>query len=82
MKTVTMLEFRRDAEKVLRRVAKGERFVLSHRGKPAARLEPVNSPALADTANDPFLSIGSRARPSPKGKTDHRDIDRILYGGR
>ena len=37
MKTVTMLEFRQDVEGVLRRVAKGERFVLSHRGKLAAR---------------------------------------------
>lgn len=41
MKMVTMLEFRQDAEGVLRRIAKGERLVLSHRGKPAARLEPL-----------------------------------------
>jgi PHD/YefM family antitoxin component YafN of YafNO toxin-antitoxin module len=36
MKTVTMSEFRENAERILRRVAKGERLVLSHRGKPAA----------------------------------------------
>lgn len=63
---------------MLRRVAKGERFVLSHRGKPAARLEPVSSPG--DPASDPFLTIGNRAKRSPKGKTAHEDIDRILYG--
>ncbi len=80
MKTVTMLEFRKDAEGVLRRIAKGERFVLSHRGKPAARLEPLTAPAPGDPASDPFLSIGSRAKPSPKGKTKHAEIDRILYG--
>jgi prevent-host-death family protein len=80
MKTVTMLEFRQDAEGVLRRVAKGERLVLSHRGKPAARLEPLESPTSADPASDPFLGIARRARPSPKGKTRHADIDRILYG--
>ena len=76
-----MLEFRRDAEGILRRVAKGERFVLSHRGRPAARLEPL-AKAVSDTANDPFLTIGRRALPSPKGATQHEDIDRILYGRR
>jgi len=80
MKTVTMLEFRKDAEGILRRVAKGERFVLSHRGRPAARLEPVTRPVELDPANDPFLTIGRRALPSPKGKTRHREIDQILYG--
>ncbi len=37
MKTVTMLEVRQGAEGLLRRVDKGERFVLSHRGKHADR---------------------------------------------
>ena len=82
VKTVTMLEFRRNAEGVLRRIARGERLVLSHRGKPAARLEPVNRPATPDPETDPFLTIARRATPSSKGKTDHRDIDRILYGRR
>ena len=82
MKTVTMLEFRQDAEGVLRRVAKGERFVLSHRGMPAARIEPLSPPQPPDPANDPFLRIAHRAKPSPKGETKPADIDRILYGRR
>ncbi len=80
MKTVTMLQFRRDAEGILRRVARGEQFVLSHRGRPAAKLEPIDTPEELDPASDPFLCIGQRATPSPKGKTSHQDIDRILYG--
>ena len=80
MKTVTMLEFRRNAETILRRVSKGERFVLSHRGQPAARLEPITCTSASDSTNDPFLTIGNRAVPSPKGKTKHSEIDRILYG--
>ena len=80
MKTVSMLEFRKDAEGILRRVAKGERFLLSHRGRPAARLEPVASSNADVRADDPFLTINRRATPSPKGKTRHADIDRILYG--
>ena len=82
VKSVTMLEFRKDAESVLRRVAKGERLVLSHRGKPAARLEPLNGPSTADPGNDPFLSIARRATRSPKGKTKHANIDGIVYGRR
>jgi antitoxin (DNA-binding transcriptional repressor) of toxin-antitoxin stability system len=81
MKTVTMLEFRKNAEGILRRVRRGERFVLSHRGHAAARLEPISTARAADPASDPFLTIGQRATPSPKGKTRHADIDRILYGG-
>ena len=80
MKTVTMLEFRKNAEGILRRLRRGERFVLSHRGHPAARLEPIATASTSDPANDPFLTIGRRAVPSPKGKTRHADIDRILYG--
>ena len=69
MKTVTMLDFRNDAEGILRRVGKGERFVLSYRGRPAARLEPVEDAVAADPVHDPFFSIGRRATRSPKGKT-------------
>jgi prevent-host-death family protein len=79
MKTVTMLEFRKNAESVLRRVAKGERLVLSHRGKPAARLEPLAA-GPSPAPDDPFLGIGQRATRSPRGKTKHQEIDRILYG--
>jgi antitoxin (DNA-binding transcriptional repressor) of toxin-antitoxin stability system len=82
MKTVTMLEFRKNAERILRRLAKGERLVLSHRGKAAARLEPVTASPGAALLDDPFLGIGRRATASPKGKTKHAEIDRILYGGR
>lgn len=82
MKTVTMLHFRRNAEAVLRRIAKGERLVLSHRGKPAARLEPFAPTSDGGSADDPFVTVGARATASAKGKTKHRDIDRILYGSR
>lgn len=81
MKTVTMVEFRRDAEGVLRRVARGERLVLSHRGRPAARLEPVTAPRRGPP-DDLFLTVAARATPSPKGRTRHADIDQILYGRR
>ena len=82
MNTVSMLKFRRDARGVLRRVAKGERFILTHRGQPAARLEPVRPAASPESGDDPFMGIARRATRSPKGRTLHQDIDRILYGRR
>ncbi|HEY4270829.1 MAG TPA: type II toxin-antitoxin system Phd/YefM family antitoxin [Candidatus Udaeobacter sp.] len=82
MKTVTMLEFRQNAQSVLRRVAKGERLLISHRGKPAARLEPLTTAPNNVLSNDPFVTVGSRATSSPQGKTRHADIDRIVYGRR
>jgi antitoxin (DNA-binding transcriptional repressor) of toxin-antitoxin stability system len=81
MKTVTMLRFRQGAQDILRRIAKGERFVLTHRGRSAARLEPVTATSQPDPDGDPFLGIARRATPSPRGRTRHQDIDRILYGG-
>ena len=80
MKTVTMLEFRKDAEGILRRVGRGERFVLSLRGRPAARLEPVTPSVPVDPEADEFLNVARRATRSPKGRTRHQDIDRVLYG--
>ena len=74
-----MLEFRKNAEGILRRVRKGERFVLSLRGKAAARLEPLNTQSRGRDA-DPFATISKRATASPKGKTSHKNIDEILYG--
>jgi len=82
MKIVTMVQFRQNAEGVLRRIARGERLVLSQRGKPSARLEPLERTAGDDLENDPFLSVCRRATASPKGKTRHQDIDRVLYGRR
>jgi antitoxin (DNA-binding transcriptional repressor) of toxin-antitoxin stability system len=80
MTIVTMLEFRKNAGHILRRVGKGERFVLSHRGRAAARLEPITEGTNHQTQADLFLTIGNRAVPSPKGKTSHSEIDALIYG--
>lgn len=76
-----MVDFRANARGILKRVARGERLILSHRGKPAARLEPIDPAAGATRDDDPWLTIGRRATPSPKGPTDHGAIDRLLYHG-
>lgn len=41
MNQISMLEFRHDAERIIERVRKGERMILTYRGKPVVRLEPI-----------------------------------------
>jgi prevent-host-death family protein len=76
MTTVSMLHFRHHAEEVLAQVRKGHRVLLTYRGKPVARLEPVDA-APAD-ADDPFYRLGEL---SGAGDTlSNRQIDAIVYG--
>jgi antitoxin (DNA-binding transcriptional repressor) of toxin-antitoxin stability system len=81
MRTVTMLHFRKNTEAVVRRVSKGERLILSYRGKAAMRLEPVQQKATPHDTSDPFLEVAARATRSPNGRTRHADTDGIVYGG-
>lgn len=76
MKTVSLLDFRLDAERILGQVMKGERLVLTRRGKPVARLEPI----AQDTpdVDDSFYSLTDLAE---TGKSlSNKQIDDILYG--
>jgi predicted nucleic acid-binding protein len=38
-----MLQFRRNAQRAIAAIVRGERLVLTYRGRPVARLEPVRS---------------------------------------
>lgn len=71
-----MLDFRRDAERVLEKVQKGERLILTHRGKPVARLEPIRNESI--NPNDPFYSLCDLAESA--GSLTNQQIDEIVYG--
>jgi len=75
MKTVSMLEFRRDAEKIIRQVQKGQPMILLYRGQPAIRLEPVREGIRED---DPIYALSQYAEDGES--LDNEEIDRILYG--
>ena len=77
MKTVSMLDFRLHAERILAQVQKGQRIILTRRGKPVARLEPIRDTIPAD--NDPFYSLDKLADASGESLTNEQ-IDEILYG--
>ncbi len=77
MKRVTLVEFRRNAGKILRRVQGGESMILTSRGKPMVRLEPI-APAAADPG-DPIYHLSEIAMKDGKSLSN-REIDRAVYG--
>ena len=78
MKTITMLQLRRDSKSVIHSLRRGERLALTYRGRPLARLEPFQ-PEKRSIAEDPFFEIHRAARPSPQGPLSHDQIDAELY---
>lgn len=77
MTTVSMVELRRDAEAILQRVGRGERLVLTYRGRPAARLEPFAE--TAPPADDPIYHLTEVS--SDRGDSlTNEEMDAIVYG--
>lgn len=74
-----MLEFRRDARRWLEAVQSGERFVLTYRGEPVARLEPVRPVGSDVPDDDPLLRIEDFAIDGAGGTLTNDDIDRVIY---
>jgi prevent-host-death family protein len=76
MKKVSMLDFRLDAERIIAQVQKGQRMILTRRGKPVARLEPIADDA--PDSEDPFYSLSDLAE---RGDSlTNAQIDGLLYG--
>lgn len=76
MKTISMLELRKDAENIIRQVQQGEHFVLTYRGKPAARLEPVKAESIS--TDDPFYQLSSLADEQGESLTNEA-MDALIY---
>jgi prevent-host-death family protein len=76
MKTVSMLEFRQSAEDLLGQVAQGQSFILTYRGKPVARLEPVQTKST--NGDDPIYSLGELASDKLE-PLSNETIDWIVY---
>ena len=77
MNQVTLVEFRKDAEKVLRRIQRGERLILTRRGQPVARLEPISQ--LSAQEDDPIYRLADLAQEGGKAMTNQA-MDREIYG--
>ena len=75
MKKISMLDLRHNAKKIIAQVQKGQSVILTRRGKPVARLEPIDQ---GPDENDPFYSITEIA---VLGESlGNEGIDKILYG--
>jgi len=76
MEKVSMLEFRRDAEAIIRKVRQGQRLIMTYRGKPVIRLEPIQT--AAPRPDDPFYQLAQIATANGKPLTNE-EIDQIVY---
>jgi antitoxin (DNA-binding transcriptional repressor) of toxin-antitoxin stability system len=77
MEKVSLLEFRRHAVAVIRKVRQGRRLIMTYRGAPVMRLEPID--AGAPGADDPFYKIAQLAT---EGRPlTNEEIDEAVYEG-
>ena len=77
MKTISLLDFRLDAERILAQVQQGQRMILTRRGKPVARLEPISNEGIG--TEDPFYRLGELSSETGTSLTNDQ-IDEIVYG--
>ena len=76
MKTVSLLEFRKNTQATLQKVAGGQSIVLTKRGRAIARLEPIGDERIAP--NDPIYSLGDLAVEGHP--MTNEQMDREIYG--
>jgi prevent-host-death family protein len=84
LSTITLLELRHKTEEVIRRVQAGEPLMLTKRGKPVLRLQPVE-PAKIDWENDAFTKLVRKVHAQKKPRKldpplTNQEIDRLIYG--
>ena len=72
-----MLDLRQQAEKIVGDVKRGETLVLTYRGRPVVRLEPIREQTV--DAGDAFYKLAGLADRKGKSLTN-REIDAIVYG--
>jgi len=73
MKTVSMLELRQ----IIREVRRGQAMVLTYRGKPVLRLEPLVAEEVPP--DDPFFALAGHADDSGE-PLSNREMDETIYG--
>ena len=76
-KMVSMLDLRAHAKEIVGQVRAGQAIVLTYRGRPALRLEPIRPATVG--ADDPFCRLGELSKQRGASLTN-RQIDDIVYG--
>ncbi len=71
-----MQQFRCKAKQIVRQVVRGQRMVLTYRGKPVVRLEPFRN--IVPAKDDPFYKLADLAVDEGTDVTNE-EIDRVVY---
>lgn len=77
MEKISMVEFRKNAGAVIRKALQGKRMILTYRGRPIMRLEPLAPDNPGES--DPFYAIAALADPEGESLTN-REMDELIYG--
>ena len=77
METVSMLEFRKNTGTIIRKALQGKRMLLTYRGKPIMRLEPIERGNPGK--NDPFYALSALAD-SGGNSLSNGEMDELIYG--
>ncbi len=76
MKKVSMVEFRLHAERVIRDAMRGEEMILTYRGRPVIRLDPIERPGCRE--NDPFYRLDRLAAKNGESLSND-EMDQLIY---
>ena len=79
-KQISMLDFRKRAENVVREVAAGQEYVLTYRGKPMVKMIPAQRKVTAQS--DPFFELLDELSGVSSGETEvltNEEMDRLIY---
>jgi prevent-host-death family protein len=76
VKTITMLDFRRRAGRIVKQIRQGESMVLSYRGEESVVLTPYRKGPPEE--RDPLFDLPKKAEKG--GSLTNDDIDGVLYG--
>jgi prevent-host-death family protein len=77
VETVSLVEFRKNAAQVLRRLRQGWSLVLTSRGRPVARLEPVQVEKVGE--DDPLYHLCEVAAEAGESLSNE-EMDGLIYG--
>ncbi|MDY0145110.1 MAG: type II toxin-antitoxin system prevent-host-death family antitoxin [Kiritimatiellia bacterium] len=75
MTVVSLVEFRKNASRILGQVRRGQSLLLTVRGKPVARIEPVRQDI---STNDPLYLLAERAVQDDPALSN-AEMDRLIY---
>lgn len=77
LEAVTLVEFRKNAAQILRRIRRGQSLILTSRGQPVARLEPVRDEKA--TADDPLYHLFEVTAEGGESLSNE-EMDGLIYG--